>query len=176
MLAMRNGQSGFALPSIILTVMAVLVFASQAVPAVFRFYRQLAVEYEASHLLADIRKCQSISRISAESAWGYGAKSAKQKHARLDISAYASTITAGDSHIMEHSGFLPGVRVCKYDKKQEVGQYDDKLQIAFKEDGLPHVAEGMMTILIFFDGYPGEGRRIMISRGGRIRMERGGIE
>ena len=51
--------------------------------------------------------------------------------------------------------------------------FEGKSEIAFISNGMPKVADGMMTLLIFFRGYPQEGRKIMISMGGRIRMGRG---
>ena len=50
--------------------------------------------------------------------------------------------------------------------------YDDSIRLYFNANGRPGIT-GMMTLCIYYQGYPAEGKKIMISEGGRIRMERG---
>lgn len=164
-------QRGAILLELMLFILLVMLFALQALPAMFKFYRQLAVEYEAEHLLSDIRYCQNLSRLIAEPAWGYGAKDIRQKYGVLRLFAGGNELTAGGSYTIGGHRYLPGVLV----KKMDVNNIpcDDEMQIGFAAAGKPTFTEGLITVLIYFDGYQQEGRRIMVSKGGRIRMERG---
>lgn len=169
----REKQAGFVLGEVMLLSVLLLVFASQALPGMFKLYRQLAVEYEAERFLSEIRRCQTLSRVTADSAWGYGAGEAGRKYVRLNMYEDGNTISAGGRYILDHSTYLPGVRVAKITDKEASVPYEGRMEIAFISNGVPKVADGMMTLLIFFRGYPQEGRKIMISMGGRIRMGRG---
>lgn len=169
----REKQAGFVLWEVMLLSVLLLFFATQALPGMFKLYRQMAVEYEAERFLSEIRRCQVLSRVTAESAWGYGAEEAGRKYVRLNMYEGGNTISAGGRYILDRSTYLPGVCIVKITEKKELVPFEGRMEIAFISNGVPKVADGMMTILIFFRGYPQEGRKIMISMGGRIRMGRG---
>jgi Tfp pilus assembly protein FimT len=76
---------------------------------------------------------------------------------------------AGNMRTLERHAYLAGVKAVKEDNTT----YATRADIAFSQEGTPRSVESMMTILIYYQGYEQEGRRIMISKGGRIRMERG---
>ena len=175
MLSVREREAGFVLWELMLVVIAVLLFSTQAVPRGFRLYRQMAVEYEAEHLLADIRHCQSLSRLLAGDARQYGAKKAYQKFTRMDIYPEYKTISAGESIILDVNRFFPGVHIERVNKLGELPLGDTTIQIAFLANGMTRLEKdmGLVTVLVYFQGYPQEGRWIMVSSGGRIRMERG---
>lgn len=164
-----RGRQGFILGELMLLLASMAVLAALAFPGVFKFYRQAAVEYEAEHLLADIRRCQSLSRVSGSSARKYGANTSADTFVHLVLEKGRYTIMAGNLRIIERHPYLVGVKVVKEDKKT----YSSKADIAFAQEGTPRSVESMMTILIYYQSYEQEGRRIMISKGGRIRMERG---
>ncbi len=169
----RERAAGFAIGEVLLAAALVLVFATQALPGMFRLYRQLAVEYETERFLSEIRHCQSLARVTADYAWGYGAEEPGHKYVRLNMYEGGNTISAGSRYVLESSTYLPGVRITKITEKEMSVPFEGKSEIAFISNGMPKVADGMMTLLIFFRGYPQEGRKIMISMGGRIRMGRG---
>ncbi|SHK93320.1 Tfp pilus assembly protein FimT [Selenomonas ruminantium] len=171
-MVVREKQKGFIMLELLLFLALILLFSAQALPAMFKFYRQVAVEFEAEYLLTDIRRCQSLSRTIAEPAWGYGAKDLRRRYARLDLFPGGNRITAGGAYIIERHLYLPGIQVAKLDEQQDYIAGDDKIQVGFRADGSPQLTEGMITLLIFFGGYEQEGCRIMVSKGGRIRMER----
>lgn len=164
----RKGQQGSIMVEILVLLFVLLILASQALPAAFRFYRQAAVEYEAEKLLADIRYCQNMSRVTAELAWNYGAADAGDHAVFLRMRPAYNYIYAGEGDVLGRHDYLPGIRACK--KKMD-GRLDKSEQkIIFQANGRPL---GLITVLIYFEGYEREGREIMVSNGGRIRMERG---
>lgn len=169
MSAYGKGQWGFLLWELTLVIMIMAVLAALAFPGVFKFYRQAAVEYEAEHLLADIRRCQSLSRVSGSSAWNYGADTSADTFVHVLLEKGKYTVLAGNMKIIDSHAYLAGIKAVKEDKKS----YYTKADIAFSQEGTPRSVESMMTIFIYYQGYEQEGRRIMISKGGRIRMERG---
>ncbi len=172
-MVVNERQQGTVMLELLLCITLVMLFALQALPAMYKFYRQLAVEYEAEHLLADIRHCQSLSRLIAEPAWGYGAKDLKRKYATLEFFPGGNQLTTGGSKVIGRNTYLPGVLVKKLNANNKI--CDETVKIGFKANGRPKFTEGMITVLIYFAGYEQEGRRIMVSKGGRIRMERGGV-
>lgn len=164
-----RGQQGGMLVEVMLVVLVVTVLAAAAFPGVCKVYRQAAVEYEAEHLLADIRRCQSLSRVTGSSAWNYGADTSADTFVHVLLEKGKYTMLAGNMKIIDSHAYLAGIKAVKEDKKS----YYTKADIAFSQEGTPRSVESMMTIFIYYQGYEQEGRRIMISKGGRIRMERG---
>lgn len=178
MLAMKEREEGFALLEVMLAVMLVLIFSTQVIPRGSKLYRQMVVEYESEHLLAEIRHCQSLSRLIEDNAWWYGARNQEKKNPRIDLFLGHSRLSAGDSIILEQHVFFPGVRIGKIDKQGFPSHEHNNIQISFEINGMTSLEKdkGLMTLLIYIDGYPQEGRKLMISKGGRVRMERGEIE
>ena len=172
MVSGRLRQQGSMLGEVLLLLMVLLILGTQAGPALFKIYRQAAVEYEAEHLLADMRRCQSLSRVTGSSAWNYGAQSSADNYVHLLLSPDKSILLAGNTKIIASHVYWAGIRTVKVDDKS----YTTKVDIAFAPEGTPRSVEAMMTILIYYQGYEQEGRRIMLSKGGRIRMERGRSE
>ncbi|MCR5757671.1 MAG: hypothetical protein K6F95_07170 [Selenomonas sp.] len=175
-MGLRNRQAGAALGEVLLLLLVMLIFIAQAVPTACKFYRQAAVEYEAEQLLAAIRYCQNMSRVTAESAWGYGAKEAGRHYVFLQLFPEYQQIVGGSRDIISCHRYLPGIQAVKIHREQGKNIYDSTAELIFSANGKPKSVSYMMTILIYYQGYPQEGQRIMVSKGGRIRMERGGIE
>jgi len=169
----RDTQTGGMLLEIFLALALVVIISMHAVPQAAKFYRQAAVEYEAEQLLSTIRYCQNMSRTTAGSAWGYSAQSPIKRSVYLQLAAEGNQIFAGDRDIIACHNYLPGVNVVKVYKEKGVTYYDTPVKLAFSANGRPKAAGSMMTIFIYYQGYPEEGQKIMISKGGRIRMERG---
>ncbi|SDP48888.1 pilus assembly FimT family protein [Selenomonas ruminantium] len=174
--SIKGKEAGFVLWGVMLAMMAVLIFSTQAIPRGLKLYRQMVVEYEAERLLADIRHCQNLNRLLAEDVWKYGAKRPEEKFVWLDLLSEGNTLAAGNRYILSHRRYYPGVHVGKITKQGNLPIEDKKTQISFEVNGrtLWEQDMGPMTLLVYYEGYPREGRRIIISKGGRIRMERGG--
>jgi len=160
---------------IALLLLAVSVLAVWTGPQACKFYRQAVVEYEAEQLLSRIRYCQNMNRVTAESAWGYGAKEASRHYVRLMLFPAYNQLVAGGRDIISSHHYLSGVKAMKIHQEQGRTVYDNLTELAFQANGKPKSVSNMMTILIYYQGYPQDGQRIMVSKGGRIRMERGGI-
>ncbi|BAL83742.1 hypothetical protein SELR_20340 [Selenomonas ruminantium subsp. lactilytica TAM6421] len=176
MLSIRRREAGFMLWEMMLVAMVILLFSAQAIPRGFKIYRQMVVEYEAEELLADIRHCQALNRLVRDRGWKYGAQKPEEKFARLDLLQDGSRLTGGNRYIMHYHVYYPGVQIEKINKQGDFPHEHNNTQISFEVNGWTHLETdmGLMTLLVYFKGYPREGRRIIISKGGRIRMERGG--
>ncbi|WP_026765932.1 hypothetical protein [Selenomonas ruminantium] len=173
----RERQAGFMLGEVLLVLALLMIIGAHAVPQAAKFFRQTAVEYEAEKLLSTIRYCQNLSRTTADNAWGYGAKNPNKRDIYLQLSAEGNQIFAGEGDIIVSHNYLPQVNVVKVYQENGKNHYDDLVNLAFNANGQPKsLGKNMMTILIYYQGYPAEGQKIMISKGGRIRMERGNDE
>lgn len=167
-------QAGGMLLEIMLTLTLLLLMSTMAVPQAAKLYRQVVVEYEAEQLLSAIRYCQNRSRVTAESAWNYGAKLPNRHYVFLKFFPDHNQIMSGTRDVIESHTYLYGVNVAKIYQEKGKTQYDDSVELVFNANGKPKAGD-MMTLLIYYQGYPQDGQRIMVSKGGRIRMERGGI-
>ena len=169
---LKGQQSGALLLDVLLVLALLMILSTHAVPQAAKFYRQAVVEYEAEQLLATLRYCQNTSRITADSAWGYGAKEPIKRYIYLQLFTNGNQLLAGEWDIIANHQYLPGVKVAKVYQEQGKNYYDDSIRLYFGANGRPGIT-GMMTLCIYYQGYPAEGKKIMISEGGRIRMERG---
>lgn len=169
---LKGNQSGAMLLEVLLALALLMILSTHAIPQAAKFYRQAAVEYEAEQLLSSIRYCQNMSRITAESAWGYGAKDPMKRNIYLQLLANGNQLLGGKGDIIVQHHYLPCVKVAKVYQEQGKNYYDDSIRLYFNANGRPGIT-GMMTLCIYYQGYPAEGKKIMISEGGRIRMERG---
>ena len=169
---LRGHQSGALLLEVLLALALLMILGMHAVPQAAKFYRQAAVEYEAEQLLSSIRYCQDMGRNTGESAWGYGAQEPTVRHIYLQLFTNGNQLLAGKGDIIAQHRYLPGVKVAKVYQEQGKKYYDDSIRLYFNANGRPGLT-GMMTLCIYCQGYPDEARKIMISEGGRIRMERG---
>lgn len=167
-------QAGSMVLEVMLALALLLVLVSQAVPQACKFYRQAAVEYEAEQLLSAIRYCQNLSRVTAESAWGYGAQEARRHYVYIKLFPDYHQIGSGGRDIIDSHYYLPGVKAVKIHQEQGKTFFDPDVDLIFKANGQPK-SGNMMTILIYYEGHLRDGQRIMVSKGGRIRMERGGV-
>lgn len=164
-----QGMQGFALIEIVVVAAIFACLATVVMPRATNFYREAALEYETQHLLADIRRAQSLSRLLVESGWGYGSDTSYKQLVEIDIKPDAYTLSAQSikgSEFLTHY-YLPLVHVRR--KDNSVG---GKLSFD-KNGGLTNKGTQMMTLVIYCEGQEEKKRRIMISKAGRIRLERG---
>lgn len=167
----KDGQRGSMLLELMLVLAVMLILAVQVLPQAFKFYRQAAVEYEAEKLLADIRYCRNANRLTAESAWNHGAQSSDKHNLFVRLYSGYNCIYAGEADVLRgRNYYLPGIRASK--EKENGSLVEGQADIKFDDKEKP---KALITVLIYYDGYPQEGREIMVSKGGRIRMERGKV-
>lgn len=164
-----QGALGFALLEWVILAAVIACMAAVVLPCAVSFYREAALEYETQHLLADIRRAQSYSRMVVESAWGYGSDTSYKQLVQINIrpDEYTFSIESGNgSEFLTHH-YLPLVHVRR--KDLSMGG-----KISFdKNGGLTNKGTQMMTLVIYCEGQEEKKRRIMISKAGRIRLERG---
>ena len=173
-MVIEDKQAGTMLLEVILLIALLMILAARAVPEACKFYRQAAVEYEAEQLLSSIRYCQNMSRMTEESAWGYGAKESRRHYVFIKLFPDYNQIAGSGRDIIGSHHYLPGVKAVKIHQEQGQTIFDAPVELFFRANGQPKTGD-MMTILIYYQGYPQDGQRIMVSKGGRIRMERGGV-
>lgn len=163
-----KSEKGFSLIEVIIVCMVLAIVASAVIPSAWKFYRQAAVEYESEHLLSDLRRAQSMSRLTAERAWEYGAKNSQKQWASLQICERYSYLMIGLSGGWNGKlhYYLPAIRISRSNSQAAATE-----TISFDANGKP-VNNSMMTFAVYCKGYPKEARYISISRGGRIRMKR----
>lgn len=166
----QKQRQGFSLLEVLIACMVLGIIAAVAMPSAWKFYRQAAVEYEAEHLLSDLRRIQAMSRLSGEDAWNYGAKSSQSQLGILQLRKGYSYLALGSTGVWYSSrhNYLPAIYI---EKKSNNAQ---NLSVFFDANGKP-IKNSMMTLVVACRGYPQEGRAIIISRSGRIRMERGSL-
>ncbi len=155
-------ERGFAGLEWLLLISAVIVTFTMAVPAIGTFYREAALEYESEHLLADIRRLQSLSRLTTDTSTLSPERRSSAPVLRLQGDSY--TLLRGSEIISRHR-CLPSVLIMKknYGTKATV-------DLAFHYFGNPNMAN--MTIEVFRNGERSKCRKIILATGGRIRLER----
>ena len=167
----RKQQAGFALAEVLIFAAGMALLGLVAVPSAMQFYREAAIEYEAEHLLSDLRQTQSLNRLIEGANHGFYVRDGVVKKAVIEIRSeeYCVTVSSSKAETCMFHHYLPLVRVSR----QWNGTNVDSGPITFKDNGeLKNVGLGMMTLLICCEGWPQEGRKIMISKAGRSRMER----
>ena len=78
-------SGGFVLWELAVVLAIVACLAAVAVPSLLKFYREMALEYESECLLADLRRTQSLSRMVADKAWGYGQQETIEQKASIRV-------------------------------------------------------------------------------------------
>lgn len=166
MLARR--EAGFALVEVVIAIAVFMVLAGVAVPRLYTFYRETALEYETELLLTTLRRAQSISRTTGDINRSYGVRTSSSQCGVVRLSNTRYTLTAGKSATWneELHYLLPLVRANKHGSKGET-------TIMFNENGgLKETSP--MTIDVYCT-YDASGRQIVIDQAGRIRLERGAL-
>ena len=164
-------MGGFVLWELAVVLAIVACLAAVAVPSLLKFYREMALEYESECLLADLRRTQSLSRMVADKAWGYGQQEPIEQKAsiRVEETYYVFRVKSYEGETKRVHHYLPFVHVRRKDEPAGSGNRT----ISFLQNGgLDDIGRQMMTLVLYCDGWEKEGRKIMISRAGRIRIKR----
>ena len=163
-----QGARGFALLEIVSMAAVIACLTAVVIPCAVSFYREAALEYETQHLLADIRRAQSLSRLAVESGWGYGSATPYKQLVEINIGSDAYTFrvqSMNGSVFLTHS-YLPLIHVRRKDMTA-----GGKLSFD-KNGGLTNKGTQMMTLDIYYEGQEEKKRQIIISKAGRVRLKR----
>lgn len=164
-------EQGSLLIEVIIACAAIMVLAATALPNGLALYREAALEYEVQCLLSDIRYVREVSRTterwprSMEQSTVYQLPLDRQAQMRFRQGGY--TMLAGMKVCSSHD-FLPGIAL----KGRFVTGRGDGPPLTFGNDGLLTTP---CTMLLYVEDHPQFVRKIILSAGGRCRVERSPI-
>lgn len=164
----RPSEQGFMAVEAIFACLVVMLFASVAIPRAAAFYREAVLEYELQSLLSDIRYMRELSRSTearpAEVGWDYNGE--RERRAGMYFQHEGYVLIAG-SHIFREHKYVSGIRMSG----PMVSDSNTKQQLLmFGDDG---VLSKPCTLYLFWSEQQSCGRRLILSAGGRCRVERG---
>lgn len=161
-------EQGSLLLEVIIACAVLMVLAMAALPNGLALYREAALEYEAQCLLSDIRYMREVSRTTEswprhmEKKAVYQLPPRRQAQMRFRHGGY--TMLAG-SAVQRRHDFLPGIVLTG---RFATGKTDGTA-LTFGDDGLLATP---CTMLLYMEGHPQAARKIILSAGGRCRIER----
>ena len=159
-------EQGSLLVEVIVACAVLAILAMAALPRGLLLYREAALEYEVQCLLSDIRYMREISRTNN------GLESMKQKpkqqlpqrrQARMQFRRTGYTMLAG--------GGPANAIFCRASSSRRLrdGGSMDGPALAFGDDG---IFKTPCTMVLFWTDSPQSLRKIILSAGGRARVER----
>ena len=145
------------------SIMAVL--AAVALPRARALYVRAAVEYEAVHLIGELRRIQAVSRTTAMPLYMLGGTAAGSREPQLYVrnGSYEIVPHGGAGHVHR---MLPLVRVTQVTAGGK--------PMAFDRNGGIGQGSNNMTIRIEAEGYARDALNVIIDNAARIRLQRGG--
>ena len=156
---------GVALLNVLIALSVLSIVLAVALPAALSLYARVAVEYEALHLVAELRRIQAISRTTAVSLSMLDGKQSKERVPRLRIRSdgYVLHRPFGEDR---HYAPLPLVRFDQETAKNTVIAFDPYGNITWDRSH-------NMTIRVYVPKQEGNALRVVIDRAARIRVQRG---
>lgn len=152
---------------LVLSILAALF--GVALPRALSLYARVAVEYEAMHLVGELRRMQAVSRTTGMPLYMMQGQLAWKRNPTVEIrpNGYVlRRLTGGNIRTYET---LPRVRLVKKTQTNNPISFDSNGDIDWRTPK----QGGNMTILVYAEGYESEGVRVIIDRAARIRLERG---
>ena len=164
----RMGMHGMALLSLLTVLSIISVLAAAALPLGLSLYARAAVEYEAMHLIGDLRRVQALSRTTAMPLYVLSGRPAWERGPRLRIQPgqYALHHPFQDDEQDRVHRLLPLVRFVQETMKDTPVVFDSNGDI---EGYWSH----NMKIRIYAAGYEKDALYVVIDRAARIRLQRG---
>ena len=166
---MRRDVRGMMLLNVLLAASIMAVLAAAALPRARALYVRAAVEYEAVHLVGELRRIQAVSRTTAMPLYMLGGTAAGAREPQLYV-------RNGSYEIAPHGGagyvhrMLPLVRITQvtaggkpmsFDRNGGIGQGSRQ-------------RSSNMTIRIEAEGHARDALNVIIDSAARIRLQRGG--
>lgn len=161
----RDGMRGIALLDVLIALAVLGIVLSVVLPAALSLYARAAVEYEAVHLIGELRRIQAISRMSERLDMLPGRRSwERMPRLRIQSDGYVLRRPFG-SDLRVHET-LPLVRF-----KQETTV---NMPVVFNAYGnISNDWSHNMTIRVYVAGHEEDALRVVIDRAARIRLHRG---
>lgn len=164
-----GGMRGIMLLELLVVLSVFGVVCAAALPAIHTFYARAAVEYEAMHLIAEIRRVQALSRVTAMELYMTEGRRSWKRDPRLEIYT--------DGYAL-HRPFDGAVRVheplplVRFEQETAHGK-----RVAFDRNGdIAWEWSRNMKIRVYAVGYEQDALRIVIDRAARIRLHRGALD
>ena len=162
---MRRDARGMMLLHVLLAASIMAVLAAVALPRARALYVRAAVEYEAVHLIGELRRIQAVSRTTAMPLYMLGGTAAGSREPQLYVrnGSYEIVPHGGAGHVHR---MLPLVRVTQVTAGGK--------PMAFDRNGGIGQGSNNMTIRIEAEGYARDALNVIIDSAARIRLQRGG--
>ncbi|WP_302296429.1 pilus assembly FimT family protein [Mitsuokella multacida] len=161
-------EQGSLLIELIIACAVLVILSMAALPRGLTLYREAALEYEVQHLLGDIRYMRGISRTTQIWPQSMKRKADQQlppwRQAQMQFRRTGYTMRAGNVTHRRYD-FLPGIEL----KGRFVTGSLDGPALTFGNDGLLTTP---CTMVLFWTDAPQSGRKLILSAGGRCRVER----
>ena len=162
---MRADARGMLLLHVLLAVSIMAVLAAAALPRARMLYVRAAVEYEAVHLIGELRRIQAVGRTTAMPLYMLGGTAAGAREPQLYVrdGSYEIVPHGGAGHVHR---MLPLVRITQVTA--------DGKPMSFDRNGGIGQGSSNMTIRIYAEGAERDALRVIIDSAARIRLQRGG--
>ena len=162
---MRRDARGMMLLHVLLAASIMAILAAAALPRARTLYVRAAVEYEAVHLIGELRRIQAVSRTTAMPLYMLGGTAAGSREPQLYVrnGSYEIVPHGGAGHVHR---MLPLVRVTQVTAGGK--------PMAFDRNGGIGQGSNNMTIRIEAEGYARDALNVIIDSAARIRLQRGG--
>ena len=162
---MRRDARGMLLLHVLLAASIMAVLAAAAFPRARSLYVRAAVEYEAVHLIGELRRIQAVSRTTAMPLYMLGGTAAGAREPQLYVrnGSYEIAPHGGAEHVHR---MLPLVRITQVTAGGK--------PMAFDRNGGIGQGSNNMTIRIEAEGYARDALNVIIDSAARIRLQRGG--
>ncbi len=162
---MRRDARGMLLLHVLLAASIMAVLAAAAFPRARSLYVRAAVEYEAVHLVGELRRIQSVSRTTAMPLYMLGGTAAGAREPQLYVrgGSYEIAPHGGAEHVHR---MLPLVRITQVTAGGK--------PMSFDSNGGIGQGSNNMTIRIEAEGYARDALNVIIDSAARIRLQRGG--
>lgn len=161
-------EQGSLFIEVIVACAVLVIFAMTALSNGLALYREAALEYEVQRLLSDIRYMREISRTTESWPRYMEVKEAYQlpmrRQAKMQFRHGGYTMLAG-SVIRGSHDFLPGIVLTG----RFATSSRDGMALTFGDDGLLATP---CTMLLYMEGHPQSARKLILSAGGRCRVQR----
>ena len=162
---MRRDARGMMLLHVLLAASIIAVLGAAALPRARSLYVRAAVEYEAVHLIGELRRIQAVSRTTAMPLYMLGGTAAGAREPQFYVRGGSYEIAphggAGRAHRM-----LPLVRITQVTADGKPMSFD-------RNSGIGQGSSNM-TIRIEAEGHARDALNVIIDSAARISLPSGG--